>query len=221
MIDFSCGEYELLESWAAEYEYSVSHGDTWNAVACLRNIKKYLSGMIRRYSKTFSEKELTEILKEACISYGKLRPDKPFVDVYLEHLNGYARSQGFKLKQDKDTAHLAEIQAMGYRGNGIHSFENRYFVGQPENIAVRYLGDRGRTSLFNALSDDPDHTQHDNALSGTQDGTQGNSALMDGQGLEDASGEPEEQLDDVGMDGLDSQTDDEISALIDSILGLD
>ena len=207
MIDFSCGEYELLESWAAEYEYSVSHGDTWNAVACLRNIKKYLSGMIRRYSKTFSEKELTEILKEACISYGKLRPDKPFVDVYLEHLNGYARSQGYKLTKDKDTAHLAEIQAMGYRGNGIHSFENRYFMGQPENIAVRYLGDKGRTSLFTALS-------------GTQDGTPHNNALMGGQGVSEALGDPEGQPDDDDMDYLDGQTDEEISALVDSILGL-
>lgn len=198
-----------IETIAAEYEYSTRHGLTDNARACLNNILIHLDGFLLRYRAVIPEPALTEVLERACLAYGEQRPEAPFIDTLIEHIKSYARANGFRIEPDKDAAHLAHIEAATFHGNGVGAFNHRNFTGQPENLSIEYLG---------AWTGTPADTEPKAAGSSDQEAAE--PSELDSNQETAESSDLDDDLDDNDFDYLDSgETDEELSALIDSILG--
>lgn len=182
MIDFT--ECELLETLVCEYEYSTTHGLTQNAAAAMRNIRRNLDGLLKRYKNCIPDSDMTEILKMAAMIYGKQRPDTGFVDFLLYHIGLYAKDHNIRIRIDGDTLHMETIQANGFRGNGYESFCYRDNTSVPETLAISFCQKKGKAPPKNKT-------------------------------------EPENVTDREPDVLEDDQTDEEISNLIDSILGFD
>ena len=197
-------DYELI---ACEVEYSLSHGFKNNAENGVKILKWNLGNYLKRY-KGISDSAMTNILRDACKAYGRERPNRMFIPFLNDYIVTYIRKNRIKSSMLSDEAkHMETIRSGAYQHNGLSSFCERDFTSTPEDLTVGYVDKqtakakrRAQGAPSAGFSDIP----HNYAMSADQDG---NEAYMDSAELSD------------GELGPDDQTDDEISRLIDELLG--
>lgn len=197
-------DYELI---AREIEYSLSHGFKSNAENGIKILKWNLSGYLKQYS-GISDSVMTDVLRDACKAYGRERPNKLFITFLSEYITAYSRKNNIRGSIPSDEAkHMETIRSGAYRHNSFDSFNERDFTSTPEDLTVGYVDKqraKARRRAQSAPSAGFSGIPHNYAMPDDQDG---NEAYMDAEGLSD------------GELGPDDQTDDEISALIDELLG--
>lgn len=197
-------DYELV---AREIEYSLSHGFKANAENGLKILKWNLSGYLKQYS-GISDSVMTDVLRDACKMYGRERPNRMFIPFLNDYIVTYIRKNRIKSPMLSDEAkHMETIRSGAYRHNSFDSFNERDFTSTPEDLTVGYV-DKQRAKAMRRAQSAPSAGFNSmvqyNAMPDDQDG---NEAYMDSVELSD------------GELGPDDQTDDEISALIDELLG--
>lgn len=199
-------DYELI---ACEVEYSLSHGFKANAENGVKILKWNLGNYLKRY-KGISDSAMTNILRDACKAYGRERPNRMFVPFLNDYIVTYIRKNRINSPMPSDEAlHMETVKSGAYQHNGISAFNERDFTSTPEDLTVGYVDKQTAKT----------RRRTQGAPSAGFSGIPHNYAMPDDQDGSEAYLEPEELSD--GELGPDDQTDDEISNLIDSILGFD
>lgn len=196
--------YEMV---ALEIEHSLAHGFKANAENGIKLLKWNLSGYLKQYS-GISDSVMTDVLRDACKAYGRERPNKLFITFLSEYISAYSRKNNIRGSIPSDEAkHMETVRSGAYQHNGFGSFNARDFTSTPEDLTVGYVDKqrlKARRRAQNApLAGFSKMVQY-NAMTDDQDG---NEAYMDAEELSD------------GELGPDDQTDDEISRMIDELLG--
>lgn len=199
-------DYELI---ALEVEYSLSHGNKSNAEAGVKLLQWNLSNYLKRYN-GISDSAMTDVLRDACRAYGQQRPNKLFITFLGEYIAAYNRKNHIKGSMLSDEElHMETVKSEAYQHNGFHAFNERNFASVPEDLTIAYVDKQTAKT----------RRRTQGAPSAGFSGIPHNYAMPDDQDGSEAYLEPEELSD--GELGPDDQTDDEISNLIDSILGFD